>query len=750
MRACPHCLTVYEGDPEFCAFDGARTSAFAKGADPLAGLALDRYTLGHRLGVGGTGCVYLAHDPEGNAYALKLLYGEMATDKSLALRFRREAEAMRRIDHPNVVKVVETRTSTAGLTYLVMEHVEGRTLKAVIEREAPLAPGRVGRLAEQLVAGLARAHHLGYVHRDLKPSNVMISGDPGSEVARILDFGIVASLRADEPDSRLTKTGYIVGTPTYMAPEQVDPKQVTPQADVYALGVMLHEMLAGEPPFTGTLEQILVSKMTAQAPRLEGVGELGPFVARLLAMDPAERPANALHVSAELSRMSLLSPDPATEKARAWEHLPDLAEVGFGAQTLGLATGERTDETPLPGSGDRTALDEETPESPYAEFQDEEAPTTAVPRRDTLLDPAGNPLPQIFPETSAPTTPGHDDTSEDALAAGDGPTRVAAVSGFGTPPAFPDDTPVDHDTDADPPTTDMDPDLDVTGPESAASEPAYASYGAFGADRDRPASEASARRADEGGLASVVGSRPRVAALAPPDSGPLGSAATEIDPAQVQDTTLDHDERLDLIPDVADLGDETRQMAPVEGLDEEDDEDVGFADTRIRPSHIEEGTAPQWGVAEHVSPTGSLAPAAGFVTVRPVPAGLDPADVAATSVRRDPAPNFDLGPGPDDPTALSGLENADPGDADTALDLVLEERIGGVSTDLSVDADAPATGSVPTAPSTPAPGRPWGLGLLVMGFLVAAAAITYAVLDSQTPVVIEPTPTLTPELGSTP
>ncbi len=360
MRACPHCLTIYETDPEFCAFDGERTVVFADGQDPLVGCDLDGYRLEAQLGMGGTGCVYRAmHVASNKPCAIKLLFGEMATDRALAERFRRESEAMQRIDHPNVVSVLECATSAAGLTYLAMEFVDGRPLKQVLEEEAPLAPGRVARLAEQLVAGMGEAHRLGYVHRDLKPGNVMVFGPPGSQTAKILDFGIVASLHDRTDDTRLTKTGYIVGTPIYMAPEQIDPSAVTPQVDVYALGVMIYEMLAGKPPFGGTLEQILVAKMTKAPPPIKNGGELGELVLRLLAPDPADRPPTALHVSAELARSSLLSLDPATEKAR----VPDLAAlgaVGFEAATPVIADaddgGDKTRATQ--GQEDlKTALD---------------------------------------------------------------------------------------------------------------------------------------------------------------------------------------------------------------------------------------------------------------------------------------------------------------------------------------------------------------------------------------------------------
>lgn len=390
MRACPQCLTVYESDPEYCAFDGEKTVGVAEGVDPLAGLMLDGYRLEQQLGVGGTGCVYRGTDVDtGRACAIKLLFGEMATDKDLAERFRREARAMQHIQHPNVVAILECATSAEGLTYLVMEFVPGRTLKQVVEDEAPLAPGRVGRLAEQLVAGMAEAHRLGYVHRDLKPSNVMVSGPPGKEVPKILDFGIVASLHERQQDSRLTKTGYIVGTPTYMAPEQIDPHAVTPQVDVYALGVMIYEMLAGKPPFTGTLEQILVAKMTSPAPPLHTGSELGELVMRLLATNPKDRPPTALHVSAELARTSLLSGDPATEKARVPD-LQHLGVVGFGQATaIIIDDPNRTSEEAWGGPVTRPnpvpALDDDTPSDDYADFADD-VPTRATMRPDTVVD----------------------------------------------------------------------------------------------------------------------------------------------------------------------------------------------------------------------------------------------------------------------------------------------------------------------------------------------------------------------------
>src|SRR5688572_24863226 len=302
MRACPHCLSVYSVDAEHCSVDGEKLG----GPSILRGLKLDEYAFDDLLGVGGTGCVYRGHMGSGRTCAIKLLFREMAGDESLIERFRREAEAVAEMDHPNVVRIYGYGTSPGGTAYIAMEYLEGKTLKDILEADAPLAHSRAGRIAEQLASGLGEAHRLGFVHRDLKPGNVMICRDRfGREQVKLLDFGIVASIKERGQDERLTKTGYIVGTPTYMAPEQIDPKQVGPQVDVYALGVMLYEMLCGQPPFRGTLEQILVAKMTEDPTPIEHGGELGALALRFLEKDPSKRPQNALQATAQLGRLAL-------------------------------------------------------------------------------------------------------------------------------------------------------------------------------------------------------------------------------------------------------------------------------------------------------------------------------------------------------------------------------------------------------------------------------------------------------------
>lgn len=430
MRACPECLSVFATDPEFCSLDG---TALLSGDDALAGKILAGHRIDALIGVGGTGCVFSGRRvSDGKSCAIKVLFGEMASDKSISARFEREAEAMKAISHRNVVSIWDYGTTERGLIYLVMGLLDGITLKDRIERDAPLQPDHAVRILEQLTAGLAEAHRQGFVHRDLKPGNVILEGPFGREQVKILDFGIVASLRDSNERERLTKTGYIIGTPTYMAPEQVDPSAVTPQVDVYALGVILYEMLTGEPPFTGTLEQILVAKITTEPKPIENGGDIGELVMSMLHMDPEERPPSALHVSAELSRLSLLTDDPATVRA----DMPELKSWSIHDQedTAGVLVIDPTDENDI---GDEThedareALDKWSSDTrrldvdqgvAHIEFGEVSTRNQIEGRGDTVVD--GPPSDEFdnLPAAGTPTNP-----EGDALEAETGEDDVAEI-----------------------------------------------------------------------------------------------------------------------------------------------------------------------------------------------------------------------------------------------------------------------------------------------------------------------------------
>lgn len=248
--------------------------------------------------------------------ALKILRPEYATNPDLAGRFFNEARAANLIAHPGIVKVYDYGHN-AGVAYLAMEYLEGESLWQRIERRGRLSPSDALRLARQIASALEAAHRVHIVHRDLKPDNVFIVADsesPGGERAKLLDFGI-AKMADEYRGSVRTQVNVIMGTPTYMAPEQCrGSKGVADKTDVYALGVMLFEMLAGRPPFVAAEPgEYLALHMLTPAPSLrefvQGVPDaVTQLIDRMLAKDPAGRP-NMAEVATQLRRFSATSGD---------------------------------------------------------------------------------------------------------------------------------------------------------------------------------------------------------------------------------------------------------------------------------------------------------------------------------------------------------------------------------------------------------------------------------------------------------
>lgn len=270
----------------------------------LVGRTLDRYVVIERLGAGGVAGVFRArHRVLEREVAIKVLATAYRGNAQLRERFHREAIAASRIKHPNVVAVEDIGETEDGLPYMVMELVEGQTLAQLIESAAPLAPRRAARIAIQILEGLAAAHERGYVHRDLKPSNVIISEQYGRERIKILDLGAV-HLRETPRDERLTNAGSTVGTPAYMAPEQILDPAVGPAADLYSLGIILYEMLTGAPPFRGDkVIEVLTHHIQTPPPPLPALDGLGPLVMGLLEKRERDRPRSASAVLLALARL---------------------------------------------------------------------------------------------------------------------------------------------------------------------------------------------------------------------------------------------------------------------------------------------------------------------------------------------------------------------------------------------------------------------------------------------------------------
>ncbi|MEO8551396.1 MAG: protein kinase [Kofleriaceae bacterium] len=288
--ACPACLAIYRTEFARCPHDG-EVLAWSE-VDPLIGATIAHYTIEACIGAGAMGRVYRAHHQhlEHRRAAIKILAGELAAIVEMRLRFAHEADAASRLDHPNVVPVIDFGKSDRGLLYLAMELVEGRSLAEVLATGGALPVPRALGLVRQISLGLAHAHALGLVHRDLKPENVLVDGH---DVARIVDFGL--AIRADETSTRLTQVGLAFGTPVYAAPEQTHNEPVDHRADLFSLGVTLYELVAGRPPYDGSMADLVRQNATSAPPAIAlRTGIVVPIdielvIRRLMERDPAAR-----------------------------------------------------------------------------------------------------------------------------------------------------------------------------------------------------------------------------------------------------------------------------------------------------------------------------------------------------------------------------------------------------------------------------------------------------------------------------
>ena len=291
-------------------------------------LIAGRYELEELVGTGGMSSVYRAHDRQlERNVALKVLHERLGADDEHVSRFRHEARAVAQLSHPNVVTVID-RFEEGGRQYIVFEYVDGENLKQLLDRTGPLPVRRALEIALAVADGLAYAHEHGVVHRDVKPQNVLLSRD--GEI-KVTDFGIARSLDAE---SGLTLTGTVLGTSSYLSPEQASGLRVTPAADVYSLGVVLYELLAGEVPFPGGNQVVVALKHVNEPPpsllerRPDVPARLAAAVALALQKDPERRFASMAAFAAEL-RACLAEVESAdTERTMV---VPPLAAAACGA-----------------------------------------------------------------------------------------------------------------------------------------------------------------------------------------------------------------------------------------------------------------------------------------------------------------------------------------------------------------------------------------------------------------------------------
>ncbi|MDQ3931969.1 MAG: protein kinase [Actinomycetota bacterium] len=290
-------MTNGEGQESFDLVGPSDSPPRTGGVSPVSGAAwpgvarmvADRYQLEEPIATGGVAIVWRAHDIVlDRSVAVKLLHPHLTGDSTTVERFRREAQAAAQLTHPNAVAIYDSGLED-DLVYLVMEYVDGPSLRDVIHEQGALDSTVVAALGEQIASALGEAHVHGFVHRDVKPANILLTGEG---LPKVTDFGIAKALGQDDT---LTTPGTVIGTAAYLAPEQLEGLEVDTRADVYALGVLLYECLTGEPAYQGdTPTATAAARLSRELPpprtvRADIPRALDRIIVTATRRDPAER-----------------------------------------------------------------------------------------------------------------------------------------------------------------------------------------------------------------------------------------------------------------------------------------------------------------------------------------------------------------------------------------------------------------------------------------------------------------------------
>ena len=394
-------------------------------AEKVAGAEIvfgGRYEVADRVGSGGFGVVYQANDRRlQKRVAIKVLTRERTDDPQLLERFRGEALAAGKLHHPNIAGTTDFEITADGVAYLVMEFVEGESLDKVIKRDGPLSVRRAARIAHSLCRALAAAHGAGIVHRDLKPANIILRREAdGTETPKVLDFGLAKLIQKRE-NAGLTDTGQMLGTPIYMAPEQIRGRaDLDGRADIYSVGVILYEMLTARTPFsTRSTGDVLVAKMIEKpeppSRHASIPGPLERIILRAIEAEPDRRPDNAQELAAALELYTADSAMSGTGQVtlpdrHRWKYMAvggvavaAIALVAFlllrGGDGDGDSAGGDDDDRasrPLPpppptAAATPTALDEPSAPAAVADAAPETPPPEALPAAASGEPPTGPP-----------------------------------------------------------------------------------------------------------------------------------------------------------------------------------------------------------------------------------------------------------------------------------------------------------------------------------------------------------------------
>jgi TonB family protein len=337
MKRCQNCNQVFIDSSRFCPRDGGnleevQSDLTTRAGQPATGTQANldemmigrvlagRYRLLSKIGQGGMGAVYKGeHVKMNRSTAIKVLTSDLSSNPEFVARFEREAEMASRIEHPNAVSIYDFGEAEGGLVYLAMEFLDGQSLSDIIKQEAPLPLDRVVSIACQAAEALDVAHRLGIVHRDFKPDNVMACRKTGrleNEMVKVLDFGIAKQTLTEHGQAALTQTGFVLGTPQYMSPEQVAGENLDGRSDLYSLALVTYEMLSGAFPFAGTSAQSVVVKrllehptpLSKANPHLDLPPEVEPVIMKALARNPDDRYRSTAEFAADLKRAAQTRP----------------------------------------------------------------------------------------------------------------------------------------------------------------------------------------------------------------------------------------------------------------------------------------------------------------------------------------------------------------------------------------------------------------------------------------------------------